>query len=278
MILSIEGEEKTGKTTLSYSGPLKVVGFQFDLGHDRAINGTKYNELFKGLNIKVVDYKEGKEPEQVWSNYDITIYKLPRPIQIDQTRVHGAKELWHYFLKLYGPVLMDSKVGSIVIDTMTVARKIKADAYLQELQELAEKRSSHMREQLTQIEYGKNVNDPIREIYVGTGAQEKNLIAVHHLDDERVDQAVVQSDGSIKKDSVLTGNKVLEGLRDTYKHIDVAVRQIKAKDKVQSRIEICGYDLSLVGRMIPDLTWDRLANVISDTLGGRITFDRRNHQ
>ncbi|KKL24352.1 hypothetical protein LCGC14_2416150, partial [marine sediment metagenome] len=56
MLLSIEGDEATGKTTLAYSAPLPIVGFAYDMGIERAIKGGKYEELFKGLDIEIVPY------------------------------------------------------------------------------------------------------------------------------------------------------------------------------------------------------------------------------
>ena len=42
MLLSIEGDEACGKTTLAYSAPLPIVGFAYDMGIERAIKGGKY--------------------------------------------------------------------------------------------------------------------------------------------------------------------------------------------------------------------------------------------
>ena len=44
-MLSIEGDEATGKTTLAYSAPLPIVGFAYDMGIERAI---KENKQIKG--------------------------------------------------------------------------------------------------------------------------------------------------------------------------------------------------------------------------------------
>ncbi|KKL26304.1 hypothetical protein LCGC14_2396680, partial [marine sediment metagenome] len=52
MLLSIEGDEACGKTTLAYSAPLPIVGFAYDMGIERAIKGGKYEELFKDLSIE----------------------------------------------------------------------------------------------------------------------------------------------------------------------------------------------------------------------------------
>jgi len=59
MLLSIEGEEACGKTTLAYSAPLPIVGFGFDMGIERAIKGGKYEELFAGLTINIIPYEKG---------------------------------------------------------------------------------------------------------------------------------------------------------------------------------------------------------------------------
>ena len=195
MLLSIEGEEKTGKTTLAYTAPLPIVGFSFDLGSNRAINGIKYGDYFKELKIQIV-----KNGDEVEPGNDITIYELPQPIQLVSDRILGCIELWDKFIGLLGAALTSSPARTVVIDTMTLTRRLKCEAYLQELQ------VKGVRKQLTQIEYG-HPNDAIRNIYNVFQSVGKNLVAVHHETDEYKD--IINSAGN--KESVTTGNKVLEG-------------------------------------------------------------------
>ena len=266
MLLSIEGEEKSGKTTLAYTAPLPIVGFSFDLGTDRAINGTKYDEWFKGLTIKRIPYGAGTS----WSGNDITIYDLPRPIQLSQELLSGFMELWNYFIQLCAKAMMDPAISTIVVDTMTLCRRIKADAYLQELQEGSPNRP---RKQLLQIEYG-HANDSIRNLYDLAQSMGKNFVAVHHLTDEYKPQ--LKSDGTVE--SMPTGTRVLEGLVGTYRYQDVAVRNEKRGSSIETKILSCGYNLGLEGMSIVNCSWDTLVGMISGSLGGRINIQRRKQE
>ncbi len=285
MILSIEGDEATGKTTLALSAPLPIVSFQFDMGIERAIKGGKYEELFAGLTIEVVPYD--KNPEGKSWDSDITIFELPQPIQIDAMRLKGNSELWTYFVTLIAAALGDPKVATIVVDTMTIARRTKANAHLEGLQQAAYDANGNLiivqgkpmkpREQLIQIEYGK-VNDSIRDVYT-TGAgvkwsdgRAKNLIAVHHLTDKRVDH--VGPKGEVEQ--ILTGEKILEGLAQTHRFVDIAILTRKENKEIQGELLKCGYSLSMEGMVLADPTWNSIASAVSIGTGERIELDRRN--
>lgn len=272
MILSIEGEEACGKTTLAYTAPGKIVGFQFDLGSERALFGTQYEELFKGKEIQTIPYSPSPDPKGAWSKHDITVYELPSPIQLEGIRVFGAEELWLYFIKLFAKALTDPTVDSIAVDTMTIARKVRADAHLQSLQEKAFNRDGtrkpgvHLREQLQQIEYG-HPNGSIRDLYTAGAGSRKNMAAVHHLTDEYRPS----TDGKGEVTSVLTGKRILEGLAQTYRFVDIAVRCSKnGKKGITAQFQKCGYNLALEGTSIDSPTWDKLVGVIKMSTGDRM--------
>lgn len=261
--------ESCGKTTLAYTAPLPIAGFQFDLGLERAIHGTRY-ALYDGVKIEVVPYDKTKvEPEPFTS--DITVFECPRPLQLDTQQVQGAKELWAYFLIRIGKALQDPNIRSIVVDTMTLARRIKADAHLQQLQE-DDRAKGHTvtRKQLIQIEYG-TVNDAIRDIWNAAPALRKNLIGVHHLTDEY--GRMMNSKGEYE--SVLTGNKVLEGLNNTKNFVDVALRMDKGGGGIVATWLKCGYNLAYEGTQINDPTWDTLVDTIEMGSGGRLRLEHR---
>ena len=170
--------------------------------------------------------------------------------------------------------LKDPNVRSIVVDTLTVARRVKADAYLEGLQDSTEE-GKKPRERLLQIEWG-STNDAIRGIYTTCAGMKKNLIAVHHLTDER--KEVITKSGSVEMS--LTGNRILEGLNQTYRFVDIAIRNEKTVNpkKDQARIvatlQKCGYNLAMEGVPIGNPTWDKLSRVIEDTLGGSLKLER----
>ena len=283
MILSIEGDEATGKTTLAYSAPLPIVGFAFDMGIERAIKGGKWEELFAGLDIEIVPYLP--EPpagvstdEPSWSGKDITIFELPNPIQLDSMRLQGNTKLWLYSINAMAAAFSDPKIATIVVDTMTVARRTKASSHLENLQNAAYDaagnriQGANLREQLIQIEYGK-INDAIRDIYTTGAGVKKNLIATHHLTDER--KAAPGPDGKIEQQ--LTGEKILEGLAQTHRFVDVAIRTSKERGKINGELLKCGYNLGQEGTVMANPTWDSIANLIAMGTGDRIEIGRRNH-
>ncbi len=282
MLLSIEGEEACGKTTLAYSAPLPIVGFAFDMGIERAIKGGKYDELFKGLEIRVMSYHKGvsylENGEPSWDGADITIFELPSPIQLDSMRLVGNTALWLYSINLMAAAFSDPAIATIVVDTMTVARRTKASSHLEVLQNAAYDGAGNriqgvnLREQLIQIEYGK-INDAIRDIYTTGAGVKKNLVATHHLTDER--REALDKDGKVVQ--MLTGNKILEGLAQTHRFVDIAIRTHKENKEIKGELKKCGYNLGLEGTMLPNPTWDSIGNLVSMGTEGRIEIGRRNN-
>ena len=290
MILSIEGDEATGKSCLALSAPLPIVSFAYDMGHERAIKGGKYEELFAGLAINIIPYEKGVtylEADAPWKDFDITIFELPSPIQLDSMRLKGNQELWLYSINLMAAAFSDPRVATVVVDTMTIARRTKANAWLEHLQNAAYDQSGNIlivngqpakpREQLIQIEYGK-VNDSIRDIYTtGAGIKQgngnpKNLIAVHHLTDERA-PGPLDRDG--RETQVLTGKKILEGLANTHRFVDIALLTTKVDQEIKGMLLKCGYSLAMEGTVLHNPTWNSLANLVSMATEERIELDQR---
>lgn len=274
MLLSIEGPEKSAKTTFAYTAPLPIVGFQFDLGHDRAIYGTQFDKYFEGLKIETHKYNrianEGIRPSpELWAGKDITIFELPQPLQFDSSLVSGYIHLWEYFISLLGMVASDSNVNTIVLDTATVARGVKTNAYIEELNNKAKANNTALRKQLLQIEYG-HVNSAFENIYTIMKSLNKTFITVHHTRDERKDQLIR---GELV--SVPTGNLELDGWNKTYRFVDVAIRNSVDKGVVSSEIIVCGENLELVGSKFPNMNWNFLVDLISGSLGGRKEYVKR---
>lgn len=273
-ILSLEGLEKCFKTTTAYTAPLPIVGFQFDMGVRRALYGTKFEEYFKDLKIEIITYKpdmklpakEGKP----WHGNDITIFEYPAPIQLDSKSYRGCIDLWTHFMITYVDAMADPYVTTGVIDTMTLCRRTKADAHLEELQRRgAEKRPPEYRHQLLQIEWGV-ANDAIRTVYTTAQAYKKNLVAVHHLTEHYAPQV---------RDGITTlqpdGTMVAEGYNKTDQIVDWAVRHEKQYGQVKAKITVCGDATDLEGQEIFPITWNGLAETVESKFGGRIQFYKR---
>lgn len=287
MIVSLEGEEATWKTGLMYTAPFPIVSCNFDMGWERSMAGVRYRE-YEGLRRKVYHYQPGMVPDKsMWADTDITIFEMPSPIQLDSQVVKGCIELYGFFVAVYANALMDPKVKTVGVDTMTICRRIKVDAYLQGMQQQWLKAHpqqaeqgiytysytnsdgrtvwDNMRVQLLQIEYGRP-NDDIRDLYTMAAGLGKNLVATHHLTDERIKNE-------------LTGRRVLEGLNQTYKYVDVALRMEKRNtDKgveLSAKWMKCGYNLGLEGGVLPNPTWNTIVDTVTMSLGGRIDLPLR---
>ena len=261
MILSIEGEEKTGKTTLAYTAPLPIVGFSFDLSTKRALYGAKYEEYFKGLKVQIV--KNGDKAEK---GNDITVYELPAPIQLDPNVNVGYIRLRDRFREKLKETLEGPRV-SLVLDTGTLYRKAECEAYLEFLQ--LQKPDLH-RKQLQQMEYS-HPDGSVRELYTGIANMEWNMVITHHLTDGYA--TVTNSKGD--KESMATGQRVLEGIKQTYRFVDIGIRMVEKGRGLGARIETCGYSRELVGFVVEDPTWNKVVDRVQLELGGRMELDRR---
>lgn len=254
VILSIEGNEATGKTALALTAPLPIVMFSLDMGSERALYGALYEKYFDGLKIQTHRYqplKPGEKPPAYEGN-DITVYQLPAPIQLDNMRLVGYMEQWDYFMQVYAKAIQDPNVATVVVDTMTLLRKNKCDAYLQELQQ-----GGRARKQLTQIEYG-HPDGAIRSLYTFAQSLGRNFIGIHHL---RPHYVTIMRNG--QEESVPDGTDEIDGVRDTQRYVDVGLRNVKDKDgKLKSRFIKCGPNLSYEGMEIPNMTWDRLVSML----------------
>ena len=266
MILSVEGEAGTAKSTLSYTQPYPIMGFNFDMGVDRAIYGVKFNDYFADKTIRRIKYDASPDRGPItWEGHDITIIDLPHPLQLHRYELHGYRDLWAYFMRLFNYTVMHEDIKSIALDTATLARRAKANDYLQELQE-KESDVNKKRKQLLQIEYG-HVNDGIRMLYDAVKSTGKNMVAVHHLTDEYKPQ--VNRDGAVE--SMPSGERILEGLAGTHRLVDIALRTYMTSSNVPMAkiVEKCGYNPSLIGvAVVPK--WDSIIQVVQDSLGGRL--------
>jgi hypothetical protein len=233
------------------------------MGHERALYGSLYPKYFDGLKIEVVEYDRNKK----WTGpeADITIFELPSPLQLDEDKLIGYIEQWNYFLDRYVTAFTSKDVRTVGVDTMTLMRKVKINAYLQELQG-----AGKARKQLTQIEYG-HPDGEIRDLFVFAKTSGKNLVATHHLREHYAPG--MSRDGAIT--TVPDGTYEIDGVRDTAKYADVIVRMEKEKDgKIWGKLTTCGVNLSYEGQSIPNMSWDSLVNMIEVGWYGR-PFERR---
>lgn len=291
MIISLEGETSTWKSSFIYSAPPPIVCFAFDAGAARALDGANW-KMFKDLDKEVLTTFEGPDAVQwhkdKWhrnGGKNITIYYLPDPIQTG-LKVAGMTELWQKFTGLAVLSLMDMEVATTAVDTMTLARRAAINSHLQHVQI-----ATPSRVQLLQVEYGKP-NDQVRSVY-GTAQNQvevanargvqKHFIVTHHMQDKRVQKG---TESHVVTD--IMGNPVreFEGLTNSYRFVDLAVEMKKVQfddpfvpgkklTTVVGKINKCGYDLSLEGTEVLNPTWDTLITKVNTNLSPTAQIELR---
>ncbi len=196
IVVSYYGAEATGKTTLGFSAIKAfldgiLVHFDFDLGRERAI--WRFPESLAG-RIKSVRFPE--VPTWTLGSGAIT-------------------QQWANFERTYEMALNDSQVKALFVDTGTQMHRLNADEYLENYV----KRNKPARHQLQQIEY-RVPNNRTRAKIMAAREAEKLLIMSHYERPVYEEQFVPQPDGSIRKESVDTGQKEHAGYGDMAYAVD----------------------------------------------------------
>ena len=252
LVVSYFGLEKTGKTTFGFSAIKTypdgiMVHFDFDLGRERAI--WRFPQSLAD-RIRSVEFPE--IPTWTLGSYAIT-------------------KQWAEFERIYEMALNDTNVRAIFIDTATQMHRLNADEYLENYV----KRNRKERHQLSQIEY-RIPNSRTRAKIMAARSAGKDLILAHYEGDVYQEQFVPQVDGSLKKESIKTGAKVLAGFSETpylaNYHLQLTLRNVNVdpvtgkglnpvKLKTFARI-LTPNPQSAFGVEIPEPTYEALLRTI----------------
>jgi hypothetical protein len=212
-ILGIEGDDKSGKTSLALTAPRPLWHVEMDVGGFR-----RAAHRFTGVpDIKSDPYPIPRQAvlSSLRQGHNGT-GKAPsvlRPTQI----LTGYKELWYRLLSNYADKLEDPTTQTIVFDSFPQVWELCRFGYLQEMQERAHARGGAYRESITQIEYAEP-NARMRQLLYAAREMQKNLILIHYMTELREDRLV---NGEVK--NIVTGIKHA-GWRYLDKEADVVVR------------------------------------------------------
>jgi hypothetical protein len=164
-------------------------------------------------------------------------------------RLEGFSEAWKSFADSMGDSFEDSSCSTVVVDTASINWKLDSDGFLQQIQE--EQKGGSPRKQLQQVEYG----EPNRRqdmFYEAAHRQHKNLVMIHHEEDEYIivrqpnGDPVFDESGQTKRTQ--SGNKIPEGFRHGWKRSDWVIYFDHIGDGQPSCIiKKSGYGFDLVG-------------------------------
>jgi len=261
MIISLKGENFTGKSGFGLSCPKKIGWHETDMnGFERALPhfelaDPKIRSKIKHYTYPVPDsYMQG----------DLGVSVSPR--------LYGLKELWQEFVHNLLDDIDSVDILSIVIDTFSQMYPICADSLLQEKQEAQEvdgklPKGERYREQLIQIEY-RAVNQRMHAIFDVVAKANKNLIIIHHMTDI---WGQVMKDGQVKDGVVGRDAKGWHNCGLASSDLSDIVIEMAQGDprksygngkqdatKFYSTLVKSGEARSLRGMVIEDLTYDDL--------------------
>jgi len=174
MILSIKGENNTGKSALGLSGPKKLAFFDCDPG---------------GYKRALVTLSEEEQKKVIHYTYPLPkeVLKMQLGVAGQGDRVRGMKELWYKFVDDYFNAVEDDDVQTLQIDTFSQLHPNVIEAVLQEKQESKEvggklPANKEYPESLGTYDH-KWVNQRLRALIAAAFDNDKHLILVHHMDD-----------------------------------------------------------------------------------------------
>jgi len=205
LVITIWGEEKTGKSTLALTFPTPIYHFDLDVG-----GFARAAWRFKNKDIRSKPYVAHDELEKLLKG-DITV-KAGR-------RVLGMKELWQEIIVDYAKVLQDTAIATVVMDSGTQLWSICHSAFLQEKQEAQGKvADGDLRERLQPMEYGAP-NARMRSIIYAARSYKKNLVITHYPRDIYITQ--VNSDGKVV--DVKSGKIEPDGFKENRRLTDLEI-------------------------------------------------------
>lgn len=243
-ITAICGDEGTCKTTMAISYPKPIFHLDVDVGGFRRAawrlpEGMKVLELPSDADLEKTDI----------TGVDVITKSYPKPLQLEKMmgvisegtpstrkvnvpkREVGMKQLWQAIITDFAFVCQRPEIRTIVVDSNTMFYNIGHKTRLQELQEIQEYKwrtdkstkgqaipEDEYRERLQPVEYG-TVYDRMKAVYHTARVYTKELVLTHYPTDEY--GTIVNEKGNMVEGK--TGNKIMDGYKDTGKLSDLVV-------------------------------------------------------
>lgn len=271
-IIAIDGESKTGKTSLGLSYALTIPKpgngarphylrhFDLDVGgYDRANHRFKEQLANKSLVSKSYFLPQQSIRDKI----------LGKSVQKKSPVLVGMTELWYEMLTDFADACEDPCCEAIMFDSWPQVWNLCTMAYLQEKQQI-----NASREKLLEIEYGEP-NARMRAIVYAAAQMGKALILVSFLTDDYQKQVV---GGEIKE--VVVGQKSA-AWKYTDKEIDIALRtsmewvkevspDTKEPRKVLkpfAEVRLCGLAIDATGYRIANPDWETFHGLVKALRG-----------
>ena len=253
-VLSIWGDNKTGKSTLALTAPKPMLHMDLDLGFQRA--APRFQAEI--------------------ASEEITTKRYPVPLQTRPPRIYGIKEVWQTFQADLLKALESKTIKTVVVDTHTQLWEICRLGFLQEKQENQFYPDGNMkkievngkyieqtlRERLLPIEYGEP-NNRMRSIIYAARSMGKILVLTHYARD--IYRQVMTADkGLVEQNlSATTGEREADAWKYVEGLCDIMVKTSVSVAVPQAKVTLSGVGLSLVGVELTEPTYDKLVKLVN---------------
>jgi hypothetical protein len=248
VIVGVQGEDKSGKTSFALSLPKPIYHMELDVGGFRRAAWRWQEDVDKGDIVS----KVYRVPQSVLRERLLGGLQLKK-----QGHVVGAKELWYEILEdvigvCEGRILTPDgrEFATIGMDSYPEVWNTCHRSYLQELQEIQKDRV-----QLMSIEYGEP-NSRMGVLAYGIKDSGKNLVLTNYMTDK---YETVLSGGSMKE---MVVGRTAAGWKQLTKIVDVLVETRIKGGESEGEVMLCGLAMELTGMKFKNPTWGMVEQAV----------------
>lgn len=245
VVVKIEGEVGTGKTSLSLTFPEPIQHFDTDIGgFDRA--AWRFKDKIDSGAIRSKSYHlpdSGPNGEKLTATDVLRAISGRRAINTAM----GAREIWNSLFDDYGNALDDPSVSTIVFDSWTRVWRLCTSAYREEIGAVG----------LMPRDYGVPNNRMTALLDIGR-KYNKNIVLVVHMDNEYKD--IPGSDGQIK--SVSTGRRIPDQWKLTDNLVDIMLTSQLDDNIPVVAVKQSKLMLDLTGMVYREPSWGQIETAI----------------
>ena len=275
-VVAVQGDDKTGKTSLALSFPGPIFHMDLDVGGFRRAS-WRYEDKVKSGELVSVSYytpqqalRERLSPEQMRMAMAGGVATKEKVTFKQSKRLVGMKELWYRMLSDYVDVITEEKLSptgkpfqTVVWDSFSQTWELCRLGFLQEKQENQPDREKP-RESLLAIEYSEP-NARMRAMVYAARECGKNLVLTHYMTD-KYEKVLV---GEKVEDRVV--GQVAAGWKYIGKECDMLVETSTLTKRVDgtakliphAKILLCGLSMEMTGLEFDNPNWEEIHSALT---------------
>lgn len=250
VVISSEGETKTGRSTFGFWAPDPIVHIDLDRRIERVVD--RFTGGIDGSTPLMPGLLRPKVIRQI-------ALKLPRPSSLGFTKADelrnkdekerlAAEKLWQKFVRGYTAALESSLqpggVRTVIIDTLTELYDLRILAEFGRLMGFRQRERG-------------GANGDIIELIRMSEDYNANLLVIHQLKDEYAKFTKTKPDGTKEDDSAATGKRIIKGYKNlpyvTQAHLRHSYNEKKRRFEIE--VDRCGTNADINKAVYTEEDW-----------------------